>query len=196
LGSVPNRWLTPLAFDGDELLVGIQEVQRGLQGEGGGGGEGGEGGAGGSSAALLERWSLTGTRLASYETLGDPSVAIRARDGWLIGETNSFWGSYRAAVEWLSPEGSLEQLAEVPVQSSGDGTDGAYDLALRDQDLLVANCESGLLRGQWGDAAVELSEVPGPWSSDFATCSPSQVEIVDDVLITAGSALEFSRFCE
>lgn len=196
LGSVPNRWLRPLAFDGDELLVGIEEVPRGQEGYGGEGGAGGASDASGTNAALLERWSLTGARLASYETLGDPTVAIRARDGWLIGETNSFWGSYRAAVEWLSPEGVLQQLAEVPVRSSGDGTDGAYDLALRGQDLLVANCESGLLRGQWSDARVELSEVPGPWSPDFASCSPSQVEIVGDVLVTAGSGLEFSRFCE
>lgn len=197
--SVPGRRLQPLAFDGDTVLVGVGKIAWGEPGYGdaGGAGAGGAGGAPfGPEQARLERWSLAGKRLASYGTVGDPSVAVPARSGWLIGETNSFFGSYRAAVHWLNPNGKLEFVASVPVQSSGDGTDGAYDIAVHGDDLLVANCESGLLRGRWDGAVVQLKPVPGPWSPDFAECSPKQVEVVGDVMVVAGPGLDFVRFCD
>jgi hypothetical protein len=208
LGSVTGRRLVPLAFDGDELLIGIEEIPRFLQGEGGAGGAGGapDAGAGGmngdighrSPGAYIERWSLQGERLASYETVGDPAVAIPARGGWLIGETNSFWGSYRAAVEWLDSSGTLTSLTPVAVRSSTDGIDGAHDVALNGEDLFVANCESGLKQARWGqgETSVELSDVLGPWTPESADCNPRHIEVVGDVFVLAGDRLHFARNCE
>jgi hypothetical protein len=197
LGVVQERSIRPLAFDGDDLLVGIREESRFEEGAGGAGGSGGEGGQASSGAARVERWNLAGEVLQSYEVLGDPSAAVPARGGWLIAQTNSFWGSYRAAVDWLNPEGELVRLSEVPVQSSGDGTDGAYDVATHGDQLLVANCESGLRRGAWAtDEAVELTDVPGPWSPGDSTCHPSELEVVGDVLVIGGERLDFVRLCE
>ncbi len=82
--------------------------------------------------------------------------------------------------------------------SAGDAEDGARDLALLDDRLLVASCESGLLSAPWSTTKVELTEVPGPWSVDGAgVCQPSHVEVIDDVVALAGaSELLFVRFCD
>jgi hypothetical protein len=205
VASAPGRRVLPLAFDGDTLLAGVGEIAWGEPGYGAGGASAGGGGEAGATfgpdQARLERWSLAGERLASYGTTGDPSVAVPARGGWLIGETNSYLGSYQAAIHWLSPTGKLKIVVHVPVQSSGDGIDGAYDVALHGDDLLVANCESGLLRGRWeanapANAGITLKPVPGPWSPDFGECSPKHLEVVGDVMVVAGPGLDFVRFCE
>ena len=112
----------------------------------------------------------------------------------MVDRRDSFWSSYRAALEWLGPSGTLTPLADIPVLSQGDGIDGAYDLAVRGDQVFVANCESGLLRGLWEEDAVELEKVSGPWAPD-GECSPQQVELAEDVLVLAGTRLDFVRPC-
>ena len=97
---------------------------------------------------------------------------------------------------WLDPTGVFKQLSAIPVTSAYDGTDGAHDLVVFEQDVLIANCESALLRGHWEDDAVELSGVRGPWSPDYGYCSPSRVELAGDVRVLVGSRLGFARICE
>jgi hypothetical protein len=201
------RRSTPLAFENDRVLVGVQEQDRGgLGGAGneGGGGAGGAGGEGGSSdvptsspQARIEWWSLSGQRLQTHVATGNPQVAVKVDEGWLIGETNSFWGSYRAGIELLPSEGALRKLTDVPVISAGDGTDGAYDLALVGPRLFVANCESGLLVGDWSPTRVTLRSLPGPWyDQEVSNCSPTQLEMMGDVLVLGGDKLVFARTCE
>jgi hypothetical protein len=198
---------TPLALEEDRVLVGVEEADR--LGVGGAGNEGGAaaGGAGGETggidlpinprAARIEWWNLQGERLATQEAYGNPHVAVRVSEGWLIGETNSFWGSYQAGIELLSDSGDLRKLAGVPVISAGDGTDGAVDLALLGSQLLVANCESGLRVGDWATDSVTLSSLPGPWQSGATgNCSPSQVETLDDFAVIGGDTIVFARACE
>jgi hypothetical protein len=149
-------------------------------------------------AARVELWSLdTGRPVESHEAVGNPTTAVQTTDGWLIGETNSFWGSYQAAVELLGEAGDLQTLTRVPVISSVDNTDGAYDLALLGERLLVASCESGLLAGDWSTSSVSLTEVAGPWHGPRAFCSPTGIEVVADVaaLMTRESVF-FVRACE
>jgi hypothetical protein len=203
----PGRRVRPLAFLDGSLLIGVNEIPRGEGGEGGAGGAGGggagEAGAGGGfgetygRGARIELWSLTGSLLETHPTLGDPSVAIPTADGWLIGETNSFWGSYQAGIELLSESGELRTLSKVPVLSSGDGTDGAYDLALLGRRLLVANCESGLLSGDWSTTSTELERIEGPWDPDVFDCAPIALAVVDDVVAIAGDErVVFARTCD
>jgi hypothetical protein len=178
IGEADQR-RAPLAFEGSELLVGLGESDR-LDDSG----AGGEAGSGGWSARV-ERWNEEGQRTASYPAVGDPSVALPVDGGWLIGETNSYWGSHRAALEWLAPgAAALQTLTPVPVRSEGDGTDGAYGLVLDGRTVFVANCESGLLRGDWQGSSIDLSALgPVPRA---AVCDPTSVALLDDLLIIGG----------
>jgi hypothetical protein len=185
-----GKYRTPLAFDGDDLLVGLEESLRDY----GSAGSGGEAGSSGWSAAV-ERWNAKGERIATYPAVGNPRVAIAARDGWLIGETNSFWGSYQAALEWLEPSArALQTLTAVPVNSSGDGEDGTFGLASRGPLVFLANCESGLLHGKWQGNAVELSRL-GSWPRS-GDCDPTEVHALGDLLVIRGSQLTFAELCD
>jgi hypothetical protein len=198
-----SRYLSALGIADGALLVGVDEELRLKSGDGAGG-AGGEGGAGGSDAgspnARIELWDLAGKRLQSAELFGNPSVAISTEGGWLIGETNSFWGSYNAAIELVDESGEVDRLTEVDVISAGDGEDGARDLAVLGDRLLVAHCESGLKTAKWPWAAPgELVKVPGPWhqEDDTGVCAVKQIEVVDDVVALGGDGkLFFVRACQ
>lgn len=189
---VPERRPVPLAFDGERVLVGIDELDRlelDAQGEGGAGGMGGAGGQGGEGnldASAHVRWlDLEGKQLQDFVAFGNPQVAVKDDAGWLIGETNSFWGSYDAGIELLTDTG-LELLTEVPVVSAGDGTDGAYDLVHFADQLLVANCESGLLRSSFSTSALTLAPVAGPWELGTGECGVTVIEAIGDTLAVGG----------
>lgn len=120
-------------------------------------------------SAELVRVSLEGEVLARYPTRGN-AVALMERDGGLlVSEVNSFWGSLKAALEWLEPGGDeLRNLSDVPVISSTDGDDGAFATAVIDDGaagevLYIANGESGLRRGAWSTDALTLDSVRGAW---------------------------------
>jgi hypothetical protein len=186
-----GQWRTPLAFDGDDLLVGLEESPR-FYDEGG---SGGEAGAPSVWSAELERWNSASELVASYPAVGNPRVAIPADGGWLIGETNSFWGSYEAALEWLNPaKDELRTLSHVPVHSSGDGEDGAFGVAVSGSRVFVANCESGLLSGRWQGNAVELSALGK--KAEFDDCDPTSVHAIGELLVLGGQQLTFARLCD
>lgn len=216
-----SRRSRPLALESDRVLLGIEEADRFSVDPGGNAGGAAAGGAGGAAAggaggvgsvggeggaaevptdspnARVEWWNLQGQRLETHEAFGNPQVAVKVSEGWLIGETNSFWGSYQAAIELLPNTGALQKLTKVRVTSAGDGTDGAYDLALLGQRLLVANCESGLRVGDWSTKSLTLSDMPGPWhDSQIGECSPRQIETVGDFAVIGGENLVFARACE
>ena len=201
-----GRQLAPLAFGDGYLLVGVDEVPRfidlGAGGEGGGAGVGGasEGGAGsGTDArkASVQLWSLAGALLETHAATGSPAVAIAVDEGWLIGETNNFWGSYQAGIELLTEFGELRTLSRVPVISSTDGEDGAFDLALLGERLLVANCESGLLASAWSTEELTLEKVPGPWHEKDYGCAPRTLEVVGDLAAIVGDdRVVFVRACD
>jgi len=210
-----SRRSSPLALASDRVLVGVEEVDRlavddpgneggaaaGGAAAGGAGGGGGEGGGAdvptNSPHARVEWWNLQGERLETHEAVGNPQVAVKVAEGWLIGETNSFWGSYQAGIELLPNTGALHKLTDVRVTSAGDGTDGAFDLALLGQRLFVANCESGLRVGDWSTSSLTLSSLPGPWQDgELGDCSPIQVETLDDFAVIGGQNVVFARACE
>lgn len=197
--SRPGRHMWPLAFGDDVLLVGVAEVmssddvspdREGF-------------GALKLLDAGVEVYDLQGKALESHPLVGNPSVALATRDGWLIGETNSYWGSYHAALELLGESGELRRMSDVPVISAGDREDGAFNLALLGDRLLVANCESGLLAARWPAAPwsapeLELTPVKGPWSAEgTGLCGALAVETAADVAAvgTPGKLL-FVRACE
>jgi hypothetical protein len=194
----------PLALEDDRILVGVEEADRFSMGGAGNEGGAAAGGAGGavdlpsSSQARLEWWTVQGQQLETHAAEGNPQVAVKVSEGWLIGETNSFWGSYRAGIELLLDSGGLRKLTDVPVISAGDGTDGALDLALLGSRLLVANCESGLRVGDWSTSSVTLSSLPGPWHPRAAGyCSPSRIEVQGDFAVIGGTdTLVFARACD
>lgn len=198
--SGPFEWdderdAKPLAFIGDALLVGVSEFID-FDGNGqptGAGGAGSEDDA----HARLELLSVDGETLWSIPAVGNPSFALEVDTGWLIAETNSFWGSYQAAIEWLDPDGrSLTTLSRVPVSSSGDGEDGAFGLALYDQTVYVANCENALLAGTWSGGAIELSPVAAYGEPTYALCSAQQIGISEDLLVVGGADTYLARLCE
>jgi hypothetical protein len=213
----PGRTLAPLAVQENVVFVGVRKLTRldddpdlyawgGAGGAGGShaGGQGGSGGAEPSSRSARVDVYVNGQLLERHETLGNPARAIPLDvgegGGYLITETNSFWGSYDAALELYGESGTLQRLTEVPVQSAGDGEDGAFDAALFGERLFVANCESGLLTGLWPEAAngnpgdgVTLVPFEGPWSDRW--CSPIEVEVLDGVLVVGGDNLVFARLC-
>jgi hypothetical protein len=208
-----GRRLKPLGFGDGVMVVGVMERWQEPFGEPGAGGAGGAGGADGGGAggagepddvpassqpARIELWSLvTNTRVEAHETVGNPTTAVLTTDGWLIGETNSFWGSYQAAIELLGEAGDLRTLTRVPVISSIDNNDGAYDLAQLGDRVLVAGCESGLMAGDWSTSSVNLAEVTGPWHGPQAFCSPTAIEVVADVAaLMARDSVFFVRACE
>jgi hypothetical protein len=185
---------TPLAFDGDDLLVGLQESDRFY--DGGEAGSGGEAGTGSGWTARVERWSSLGELVGSYPAVGNPRVATPVEGGWLIGETNSFWGSYDAALEWLTPtKDELRTLSSVPVTSSGDGEDGAFGVAVTGGRVLVANCESGLLHGTWQPSSIQLAPL---WKSHATVglCDPWSVQALGELLVIGGQQLTFARLCD
>jgi len=179
---------TALAFDGDDLLVGLEESQRDYQGEAGAAGE-----AGGWSARL-ERWSSANELVTSYPAVGNPRVATPADGGWLIGETNSFWGSYQAALEWLPPaKDALRTLTHVRVHSAGDSEDGAFGVAISGDRLFVANCESGLMSGKWPGNTVQLT--PLGKEPEVSFCDPRSVSAIGKLLVLTGQQLDFALLC-
>lgn len=179
----------PLALDGDRLLVGVSEALRGFDdGAGGAGGAGGASGAGGLDRSAHVRWlDLDGNQLQDFVAFGDATVAVKDDAGWLIGETNSFWGSYNAGIELLTDSG-LKLLTKVPVISAGDGTDGAYDLIHHGNRVLVANCESGLLQSAFSASKLTLSPITGPWDLGAGECGPTAIEAVGDTIVIGGMA--------
>jgi hypothetical protein len=193
---IPERYLTPLALLKDGVLLGIDE-----------GYDAGSGGASSDSElpARVERWDLASTRTESYPSAGNPRMALELgneQQSYLVAETNSFWGSYRAALERYDASGALVPLRQVPVISAADGEDGASDLAIVGEQLFVANCESGLLTTAAPDAESDqalppLTPLEGPWTPDGpGDCSPHQVEAVDDVLVVgARTEVFFARLC-
>ncbi|HEY8946069.1 MAG TPA: hypothetical protein VIM73_17495 [Polyangiaceae bacterium] len=211
----PGRTLAPLALQGNVVFVGVRELTRldddpdlyawGGAGGAHAGGQGGSGGAEPSSRSARVDVYVNGQPLERHEALGNPARAIELEVGegnYLITETNSFWGSLRAALEVYGESGSLRRLTEVPVRSAGDGEDGAFDAALFGERLFVANCESGLLTGLWPEAGegepgdgVTLVPFEGPWSDSDRWCSPIEVEVLDGVLVVGGDNLVFARLC-
>src|SRR6478736_256710 len=183
-----------LAFADDELLVGLQAPDRWYTQNTGTAGQ--IGAAVGWNAAV-ERWNSAGNLLGSYPSLGTPRVALSARGGWLIGETNSFWGSMNAALEWLNPaKDELRNLSKVPVLSSGDGEDGAFGAAVKGSTVFVANCESGLRSGPWQGDNATLSPLWNPPDASFSRCDPKAVHVFDDLLVIVGGQLTFARVCD
>ncbi|MEI9940850.1 MAG: hypothetical protein WDO69_26845 [Pseudomonadota bacterium] len=192
--GVSEQRRTPLAFDGDDLLVGLEESGRLY--DGAEAGSGGEGGAAGGWTAKLERWNSAGELIASYPAVGNPRVATPSRGGWLIGETNSFWGSYEAALEWLtSAKDELRTVSKVPVQSAGDGEDGAFGVAVDGDRVFVANCESGLLGGSWQGSSVLLAPLWAPPVKMNGACDPQSVQMLGNLLVIGGAQLTFARLC-
>lgn len=188
-----DRYAFPLAFDGDSLFVSVSE----------GYGSAGAGGAGGAdpgshfSSARLERANDAAEVLESFETVGNPERLVRVDDGWLVTESNSYWGSYEAALEWLPSErGELATLTQVPVISAGDGADGAMDAAVYGDRLYVANCESGLLSGLWSRQTLELEPVTAHPAAESGRCDPQWLGIATDLLVTTGRSLFMARLCE
>jgi hypothetical protein len=178
---------TPLAFDGDDLLVGLQESN----------GSFGEAGAAGTAGwtAAVERWNAHGELVASYPAVGDPRVATAVDGGWLIGETNSFWGSYNAALEWLAPGAQrLQNLTDVPVISADDSGDGTFGVAMNGRTVFLANCESGLLFGKWQGNVVKLTG--SRKAEDSWLCDPTSVHALGDLLVIGGRRLEFAMLCD
>jgi hypothetical protein len=197
--SRPGRDMWPLAFGDDVLLVGVAEVmspddvrpdREGF-------------GALKLLDAGVEVYDLQGKALESHPLVGNPSVALATPAGWLIGETNSYYGSYHAALELLGESGELRRVSDVPVISARDAGDGAYDLALFGDRLLVAGCESGMLGAPWPAAPwsapeLKLTPVRGPWGPDgTGVCSPSDIETAADLAAvgTLGKLL-FLRACD
>jgi hypothetical protein len=153
--------------------------------------------------ARLEVCDLEGNVLKTHPLAGNPAVALATPDGWLIGETNSFWGSYQAALELLGESRELRRMSDVPVNSSGDGEDGAFDLAFLGDRLLVAGCESGVLAAPWPAAPwsapeLKLTPVRGPWSAyGTGVCSPRDIETAADVAaVGIEGKLLFLRACD
>jgi hypothetical protein len=197
--SRPGRDLWPLAFGDDVLLVGMAEVisldDVSPEREGFGGLK--------LFDAGVEVYDLQGEALESHPLVGNPSVALATPAGWLIGETNSYFGSYHAALELLGESGELRRVSDVPVTSARDAGDGAYDLALFGDRLLVAGCESGMLGAQWPAAPwsapeLELTPVRGPWGPDrTGVCSALAVETAADVAaVGIDGKLLFLRACD
>lgn len=199
---VDERPLTPLMVVDNMILVGVEEALSNGSGEKE------------WIPARVEWRSKNGAVLESFETQGNPSTALYVGEdvggafdeglSFLIGETNSFWGSYQAALELYGEAGTLSSLAKVPVQSGGDGTDGAFDLAIVGDRLFVANCESGLLTGAWPDdpwapstPQIGLRPLLGPWQPDLilGVCSPTAIEAIDDVIVVGGENVVFARLC-
>jgi len=193
--GVSTQFRSPLAFDGDDLLLGLRESNRSY--DAGETGSGGEAGSAGGVSAAVERWNANDELVASYRAVGNPRVAKRARGGFLIGETNSFWGSYRAALEWLAPgNDALQTLTHVPVRSAGDGEDGAFGVAVSGDRVFVANCESGLLSGLWEGSSASLSPLWTPHAAPIGECDPTSVQVLGELLLVAGEQLTFARWCE
>jgi hypothetical protein len=200
-----GRYVKPLALRDGEVVIGVNESNFPEELPAGNGGAGGAGGESGSPdpSARIERWSLEGERLERHETVGSPAIALPLGDGsesYLIGETNNFWGSLAAALERYDVGSSLVKLVSVPVRSSTDGEDGAFDLAVIGDRLFVANCESGLRTTEvpvpGASELPQLTQVEGPWEMGDDRCSARRLEAVDDVL-AVGSYREvfFARIC-
>lgn len=152
----------------------------------------------------LLRVSLAGEILARYPTRGNAVSARERAGGLLVSEVNSYWGSLKAALEWLGPEESeLRSLSDVPVISATDGDDGAFGTALIDSGaagkvLYVANGESGLRRGSWSTDAITLESVKGPWDGESGRSSGiTSVASADGVLVVPGvdAKLYFLKPC-
>lgn len=149
--GAPAQARRPLAFDGPDLLVRLEESRGDF-------GSGGEAGMYSGWSARLERWNAQGQRIASYEAVGNPNVATPVEGGWLIGETNSFFGTYQAALEWLAPGAQqLQVLTSVPVHSFNDGVDGTFGVVVNGRDVFLTNGGAGLLYGKWQGNSVQLA---------------------------------------
>lgn len=152
----------PLAFDGPDLLVRLEESRGDF-------GSGGEAGMYSGWSARLERWNAQGERIASYEAVGNPNVATPVEGGWLIGETNSFFGTYQAALEWLAPGAQqLQVLTSVPVHSFNDGVDGTFGVVVNGREVFLTNGGAGLLSGEWHGNSVELEPFGGAVAFAFS----------------------------
>jgi len=193
-----EQWRTPLAFADGELFVGLAESDRLYEGgEPGSAGEGGAASLSGGWSAKLERWNSASELVASYPTVGNPRVARPANGGWLVGESNSFWGSYQAALEWLPPsKEELRTLSQVPVISGGDSEDGAFGVAISDDRVFVANCESGLLSGAWANTAVTLTAVWPAAEHSSALCDPRSIQTLGELLLIGADPVNLARLCD
>jgi hypothetical protein len=154
--------------------------------------------------AELVRVSLEGQTVARYLTRGNAVAPMEKNGGLLFPELNSFWGSMKAALEWLEPGGDeLRNLSDVPVISATDADDGAFATAVIDAGaagelLYVANGETGLRRGPWSTDALELASVRGPWDGGFARSSGiSSLASAGSVLVVPGvdQKLYFLKVC-
>jgi hypothetical protein len=149
----------------------------------------------------LQRWTLAGDLIQSFPTVGYVETVLPVGGGLLFGEVGSCGPLARcqAALEWMTPTGDLRNLADLHVISPTDGPDGAFDLELREEQMFVAHGLSGLMTGSWNEQAIELS----PLEEVDASAVPSlwdlkavrEVEIIDDIVITAGDDLQFIRLC-
>ncbi|MGC4089947.1 MAG: hypothetical protein QM756_19080 [Polyangiaceae bacterium] len=151
----------------------------------------------------LIRMSLAGDVIARYPTRGNVVSVMHKGSGLLVSETNSFWGSYRAGLEWLDPAAdALVKLTDVPVISSTDGNDGAFasvviDAGAAGEMVYVANGESGLRRGQWSTQTLSLETVAGPWDGSSSFRMIGSVASAGNVLVVPGAdqKLYFLKAC-
>ena len=147
-------------------------------------------------AEILEV-SENGELLRAHVAVGNPGSPAHVDGGWLFPETNSYWGSHQAGLEWLDPSsGTLRTLTEVPVRSSVDGMDGAYAVATLGETVYVANCESGLLGASWSTESLTLGEIGDFAPGAIGSCSAQDVVGAGSILmLTTASELVFARPC-
>ena len=102
------------------------------------------------------------------------------------------WTDDASPAPWFTPierlhvaTGRLDRVGETPVLSAFDAEDGAFDLALRDGALIIANSESGVLRAPWTEDGVTVPEgttlTPALWED--VPPRPQQLAVLGDRLL-------------
>lgn len=139
--------------------------------------------------------------IALLTPVANPQQPLPVPEGWLIPETSNFWQGSVGALELLDLSGpGLTWLATPPVISAVDGEDGPFSAALYDDDLFLANLESGTLRADWTTTDLTiptettLTETVWPGGVAF----PDRVDVFGDVLILAtswGSSVGLVQIC-
>jgi hypothetical protein len=144
----------------------------------------------------IVRLSAERELLAGATTCGVPHRLARVGGGWLIPETYTDTGYCWDYLEWLNPDGQLQQLAEVGPEPDRGAEDrfeeGAYAAAELGGNVYVATCKLGLMRGPWSTTGVDLVPV-GPAR---AGCFRNVVAAGEVLAVETPDSLEFLRPCE